>query len=98
MERVFKVSSFERIILSADSIVTIACVIAYLCVDGKELFLALYVPLDAALALSKTAFYWYYFYQDQRQKEEKKLLDEALDSRVENDESNDHQRSLSTSS
>ena len=79
MEREFKRTPAERIIQILNLVVTLGCFIAYLCVDGKELFMALYIPLDVALVLSKTLYYWYYYYQDLRHKQDKKLLDQAID-------------------
>lgn len=45
------------------------CVIAYFCLDGKELVLKFYIPLDIALNISKASFYWYTYFNDNREKE-----------------------------
>ena len=39
--------------------------------DGKEVALRFYIPLDCALNVSKTVFYFYKFYEDKTQKEDK---------------------------
>lgn len=42
--------------------ITLGCVIAAAIVDGKELILALYIPLDIAITLSKFCFYWFIYF------------------------------------
>ena len=40
-------------------VVTVACLIMYFMIDGRELVFALYIPLDILLNLSKVAFFWH---------------------------------------
>ena len=49
--------------------VTLGCVIAYFMLDGKELVLKFYIPLDIALNMSKASFFWYTYFNDKLQKE-----------------------------
>lgn len=56
MKRVFDMSCQWIWILH--TIVTIGCLVAFLLIDGNEIFYALYIPLDLLLCLGKFAFFW----------------------------------------
>lgn len=45
------------------------CIVAYFCLDGKELILTFYIPLDVALNIGKASFYWYTYFSDKWEKE-----------------------------
>ena len=62
MDREFAYRPWAKFIFIINALCTIGCFIAYIIVDGKELFLALYIPLDVALNLAKTLFYYYYLF------------------------------------
>lgn len=42
-----------------NAIVTIGAMIAYSKIDGKELVLMYYIPLDFCFNLSRSAYFWY---------------------------------------
>ena len=62
MDREFAYRPWAKFIFIINGLCTIGCFIAYIIVDGKELFLALYIPLDVALNMAKTLFYYYYLF------------------------------------
>jgi len=68
MERRFIMKTLGRVIWIINSIVTFACLLAFVFTDGKELTLVLYIPLDIALNISKAAFFFWAFYQDRKVK------------------------------
>ena len=61
-----------------NGIVTIACFIAYLLIDGKEIVFAQFIPLDIFLNIMKTAFYFFYYYRDKMDKENEKRIKERI--------------------
>lgn len=56
MKRVFDTSCFWVWIVHTLAIV--GCLIAFIMIDGKELFYALYIPLDVLLCVGKGSFFW----------------------------------------
>lgn len=62
MDREFMYRPWSKIIFFINAACTIGCFIAYIIIDGKELFLALYIPLDFSLNMSKTAFFYFYLF------------------------------------
>ena len=79
MDREFKYAPWTRYVQALNALCTIGCFSAYLALDGKELVLAMYIPLDLTLNFAKTSYFYYYLYLDRRQKKEKELMQEALD-------------------
>lgn len=57
-------------------IVTVGCLIAFFFIDGKELLLALYIPLDMAINLSKGAFFFVEYRKDQKSKQESAMINQ----------------------
>ena len=62
MQRVFDTEHNWLWILNGLTVV--ACLIAYLVVDGRELVYALYIPLDLLFQIGKAIFYWGYYWID----------------------------------
>ena len=79
MDREFKYIPWTRYIQILNALCTIGCFISYMCIDGKQLMLALYIPLDLALNFSKTTYFYFYLYQDRRIKRDRELIQEAID-------------------
>ena len=79
MDREFKYLPWSRYVYLVNALCTIGCFSAYIAIDGKELFLALYIPLDLALNFAKTCYFYFYLYQDRRIKKDKELIEEALE-------------------
>ena len=53
---------FERkykAVWAVNILVTLACGIAYLLIDGKQLVYSLFIPLDIYLNIGRGVFYWY---------------------------------------
>lgn len=65
-----------------NALVTIGCFIAFLMIDGKELVIALYIPLDLFFNIAKGVFYGYYCYIDMKQKEDSKRVQERIQKRA----------------
>lgn len=55
-------------------LVTLGCMIAYFVVDGRENVLTLYIPLDLALVVCKTCYYFYMRYEENTKKKDVKRL------------------------
>jgi len=62
MERHFTFNLAARIGWAINGAVTLGCLIAYFVVNGKELTLTLYIPLDFCLNISKAAFFFWQYY------------------------------------
>ena len=76
MVRKFAVSHWSIWVLN--SIVTVGCFIAFLFIDGSELVLCLYIPLDLFFNICKSAFFFYYLWVDQKNKHDEKRLAKRL--------------------
>jgi len=76
MERYFAID--HRWVWILNGIVTFACFVSFLIVDGKERVYSFYIPLDFALNIAKSAFFWYHFHQDHKIKAEKVELAKRL--------------------
>lgn len=77
MERKLQIPSPWMYILNG--LVTLGCMIAFLLIDGKEYVFAFYIPLDLALNMCKTAFFWINWYDDKKQKEDAKRVAARLE-------------------
>jgi len=66
MKREFAMDYWWVYILN--SVVSLSCFVAFFFIDGKELVYTFYIPLDFALNLSKTAFFFYEKREDQIKK------------------------------
>ena len=66
MDREFKYAPWTRYVQALNALCTIGCFSAYLALDGKELVLAMYIPLDLTLNFAKTSYFYYYLYLDRR--------------------------------
>lgn len=78
MVREFHDTTCSKVIFVLDALVTVACFISFLVIDGKELVYSLYIPLDLFLGVCKFGFYHWYLYKDKYEKEDQKQLDESL--------------------
>jgi len=72
MERNFEIK--HRWVWILNGLVTLGCFIAFLCINGKETVFSFYIPLDVALNVAKTVFFWYNFYEDMNIKADKARL------------------------
>jgi len=59
-------------------LVVLGCLIAFMCLDGKELVLTFYIPLDAALMISRAAFYWYTYWTEKWEREVEEHEQQAI--------------------
>ena len=62
-----------------NALVTIGAMVAYYMIDGKELVLMYYIPLDFCFNISRSAYFWYNVYADSK----KKINDQKLKKRAE---------------
>ena len=53
MQRKFMMSTMGTVVWVINCIVTLGCLIAFFCIDGHELMIGFYIPLDVALNFSK---------------------------------------------
>ena len=76
MHRKFLMTKIGKAAWVVNCIVTVGCLIAFFFIDGKELLLALYIPLDMAINLSKGAFFFVEYRKDQKSKQESAKIDQ----------------------
>ena len=58
MQRKFMMSTMGTVVWVINCIVTLGCLIAFFCIDGHELMIGFYIPLDVALNFSKACFFF----------------------------------------
>ena len=66
MHRKFLITKIGKVAWVVNFIVTVGCFLAFCFIDGKELLLALYIPLDMALNVSKAMFFFFEYHKDQK--------------------------------
>lgn len=60
------VTPYAKIAWIVNSIVTVGCLIAFLCIDGKEVICAFYIPLDLAINIAKFGFFLRQYFDDKK--------------------------------
>ena len=66
-----------------NSVVYVAVIATYFCVDGHELIFSMYLPLDALLNLAKAIFYFACQWKDQREIAKQMEMAEILKTKFE---------------
>ena len=76
MERVLDASNWW--IWVVNGVGTLACLIAFCVIDGKQEIYSLYIPLDILINVAKSAFFWMYYFIEKRRLSENEYIEKRI--------------------